>query len=135
MPVRSLSSSVLKWPDAAEVWRRLREWAVRQADIHSGLLAVGCIGSCARGAWGVGSDVDIVAVVQASALPFAARGREWDVTDWPVPADLLIYTAEEWRGMDPDSRFGRVLGHEAVWVYGAPPPLGQAQCGKRPETG
>jgi len=85
-------------------------------------MAVGCIGSYARGQWGVGSDVDVVVVVQDSALPFAARGREWDVTDLPVPADPLIYTAEEWQGIDPDSRFGRALAQEAVWFYGAPPP-------------
>lgn len=123
MPVRSLNSSVLKWPRAAEVKQKLTEWAACQASAHPGLVAVGCIGSYARGDWGVGSDVDLVAVVKASGLPFVERGRDWDVTGLPVPADLLVYTTEEWEGLDRGSRFGRTLLEEIVWVYGAPPRL------------
>ena len=121
MPVRSLNSSVLKWPDRVAVDTSVRRWARAEAARRPDVVAVGYYGSYARGDWGVGSDVDLIAVVEASAQPFETRATAWDATSLPVPADLSVYTSEEWRGMAArDDRFARTLAREAVWVFGAP---------------
>ena len=53
MPVRSLSSSVLKWPDRAAVDAVVRRWAAQQVGLHPELLCLDYFGSYARGDWGV----------------------------------------------------------------------------------
>lgn len=95
MPVRSLSSPVLKWPDAQAVEQALRGWAEKVARARKDVLQVGFFGSYARGEWGVGSDLDLVIIVEGSQQPFERRSAEWDTTELPVPADLLVYTREE----------------------------------------
>ena len=100
MPVRSLNSSVVVWPD--------------RPTVESALF-----GSYARGDWGVGSDLDVVLVVTGADLPFARRAAAWDLTRLPVPADALVYTEDEWQRLDPASRFARVLAREVVWVWPA----------------
>lgn len=71
--------------------------------------------SYARGDWGVGSD--LVAIVERSDLPFERRASSWDVTGLPVPAELLVYRAEEWDGILGQGRFRETLRRETVWVY------------------
>jgi hypothetical protein len=44
----------------------------------------------------VGSDLDVVILVSATDTPWERRAAEWDLTDLPVPADVLVYTVEEW---------------------------------------
>jgi predicted nucleotidyltransferase len=107
---------VLKWPDQEEVDRAVRQWAAAVA--HPEVLRIGYFGSYARGNWGVGSDLDLVVVVERSDLPFERRGNAWDLTDLPVPAELLVYTEEEWATLPHRSRFGQTLRNETVWVYG-----------------
>jgi predicted nucleotidyltransferase len=41
----------------------LREWTREQARLHPELLRLGYFGSYARGDWGVGSDLDLFALV------------------------------------------------------------------------
>ena len=118
MPVRSSNSSVLVWPDPAAVERAVRRWAADAAAAHPGLLRLGYFGSYARGNWGVGSDIDLVAIVEQAAQPFVLRAADWDTTALPVPADLLVYTIAEWASVTAAS-FGRKLEAEAVWVYRA----------------
>lgn len=118
MPVRSLSSRVLKWPDREQVDRALREWAASVAASRSGLRQLGYFGSYARGDWGVGSDLDIVAIVEESHEPFHRRSMGWDVSGLPVPADLLVYSVEEWQRLQQEGkRFVRTLERETVWVF------------------
>lgn len=118
MPVRSLNSSVLKWPDRATVLEALGEWARRVANTRPQVTRIGCIGSYARDDWGVGSDLDIVVVVQSSDSAFRERGRSWDATTLPVPADVLVYTEDEIAELKMDrTRLARVLEDEAIWVY------------------
>ncbi|RLA82150.1 MAG: nucleotidyltransferase domain-containing protein [Deltaproteobacteria bacterium] len=117
MPVRSLDSSVLKWPDARAVDRAVRKWAEEIVSKTPGVVCIGYFGSYARGDWGVGSDLDIVMVIERSDLPLAQRAGKWDTTDLPVPADLLVYTLEEWREVIKRGRFGETLRKEVVWVY------------------
>lgn len=121
MPVRSLSSSVLKWPDARTVERALRGWVEDIRRKRPELLLAGYMGSYARGDWGFGSDLDIIVVVETAAQPFARRAVGWDVTALPVPADLLIYTLGEWMALPKDRRFYRTMQEEAVWLYAAEP--------------
>ncbi len=119
MPVRSLTSSVLVWPDRAKVESALRGWAEEAGRARPELRRVGYFGSYARGDWGVGSDLDVVLVVAPTPVPVARRAAAWDLTGLPVPADALVYTEEEWRRRDPESRFARALARELVWVYEA----------------
>ena len=116
MPVRSLRSSVLKWPDRDLVDRAVREWAARLAQERADVRRVGYFGSYARGNWGVGSDLDLLVIVRDSARPFVERAHQWDVSTLPVPAELLVYTEAEWQSFPTDRRFLQSLQDETVWV-------------------
>jgi len=116
MPVRSLSSSVLTWPSQATVDVAIRRWAKRIAESHPEIMRVGYFGSYARGDAGVGSDLDVLLVVRHTSDRIEHRGLGWDTTSLPVPVDLLVFTSEEFAAVDPSSRFGQVLQHEAVWI-------------------
>jgi len=105
MPVRSLRSSVLKWPDASSVVLALRRWATRQLAARADIVRLGYFGSYARGDWGVGSDLDVLIVVEQASPPFERCAAEWDVTALPVPCDLLVSTRQEW---DSLARQGRL---------------------------
>ena len=117
MPVKSSSSSVLKWPDRSEVEEALRSWATRAAELHPDLVRLGAFGSYPRGDAGVGSDLDLVAVIEESEQPFERRAVSWDLSALPVPAEILIYTRKEWeRLLSEDGRFARALRREARWL-------------------
>ena len=116
MPVRSLSSPVLIWPDTVVVDRAVREWAREAATARSEVVRIAYFGSYARGDWGVGSDADIIIIVDRAAQSFERRAVSWDATRLPVPADVVVYTAEEW-DLLAGTRFGRTVSREAVWVY------------------
>lgn len=119
MPIRSSTSSVVRWPDPAEVGRAARAWAAQQASRRPELTRLGYFGSYARGDWGVGSDLDMIAVVRSSSLPFSRRANDWPTEDLPVPVDLLVYTEEEWDGLrERGARFIRTVEAEAVWLLG-----------------
>lgn len=128
MPVRSLNSSVLKWPDAEIVDRAAREWAALAA-ADPAVVAVGYLGSYARGDWGVGSDLDLIVIRDSDPPPGEAEPdsapsshRLPDVTGLPVPADVLELTTKEWsRGLAEGRRFHTTVRHEAIWVSGRPP--------------
>lgn len=112
MPVRSLHSSVLRWPDAAAVAEAVRSWGAEVAAEHPQVRSVGYFGSYARGDWGVGSDVDIVIVVERTDEPFERRALAFDATGLPVPADVLVYSAAEW-----EQRSDTAVARETVWVF------------------
>lgn len=117
MPVRSLNSSVLKWPDRQEVEAAVEAWASEEAARHPGLVRLGVFGSYARGDAGVGSDLDLVAVVEDSDEPFERRALSWDLLSLPVPAEILVYTRPEWEKLrDEGGRFARTLKREAWWL-------------------
>jgi predicted nucleotidyltransferase len=109
---------VITWPDAAEVDLAVRQWAGAEARRCAGVLKIGYFGSYARGDWGVGSDVDLVAVIADTDERFDRRALAWDLSALPVGADLLVYTEQEWqRLMAEGGRFARTLQHEVVWVH------------------
>ena len=118
MPVRSLNSSVLKWPDRKTVDRAVRLWTAGLVQTRPGLVRLGYFGSYARGDWGVGSDLDLVAVVHGISQPFERRAAAWDLSGLPVPAEILVYSPVEWDDLHKrDSKFSRMLKNEVIWTY------------------
>lgn len=124
MPVRLLTSSVLKWADAKTVDGAVRRWAEKVAGDEQNVLKIGYFGSYARGDWGVGSDIDVIIIVESCGQTFFRRSLEWDVTGLPVPADVLVYTKKEWQSFSQDlpsnevkGRFYQTVMQEVVWVY------------------
>lgn len=115
MPVRSLNSSVLKWPDAELVHKAFMKWA-RAALKNENVTRTGYFGSYARGNAGPGSDLDVVIILKQSDKPFERRRSEWDMSEIPVPVDVLIYTLEEWEKLDKNSKMTRMLRNETVWA-------------------
>jgi uncharacterized protein len=117
MPIRSLRSSVLTWPDRAAVEGALRAWTEDARRRRPELLGVGYIGSYARGDWGPGSDLDVV-LIAADDVPFETRGARWDTASIPVPVDLLVYTPAEWAELvRRGDRFAAMLEADLVWLY------------------
>lgn len=116
MPVRSLNSPVLRWPDAKTVETALRRWVEKAVQGRRDVLRIGYFGSYARGGWGVGSDLDMIIILESSELPFESRLTGWSVTGLPVPADMIVYTEEEWQSLRK-GRFYQTVMQEAVWVY------------------
>ena len=95
----------------------MRVWARNLAAVTPGVRRVGYFGSYARGDWGVGSDLDLVVVMDAVDEPLERRAARFDTTELPVPVDLLVYTAEEWERLASGSRrFVEAIRHETVWV-------------------
>jgi uncharacterized protein len=121
MPVRSLHSSPLRWPDRESVLSALRAWVAQEVPGHPQLVTLVLFGSYARGDNGVGSDVDLLAVVKASGEPFEARALHWNMLPLPVPAEILVYTAEEWEAMRKEGRrFFRTVEREGLLLYPLP---------------
>lgn len=118
MPVRSLTSSVLIWPNRDQVDTAVRSWGVALKRSTPAVLRVGYFGSYARGSWGVGSDLDLVVIMKECELPPERRGTAFDtITGFPVPVDLLVYTEAEWEQLRAErASFVRGIEAEAVWV-------------------
>ena len=122
MPVRSLSSRVLVWPSQEAVRLALVTWSREQAALRPELLRVGLFGSYARGNPGVGSDLDLVLVVESCAEPWERRTSAWDTLSLPVPVDAVVYTQPEWdalvlrKGSLPST-----IAPYLVWVYSRAP--------------
>ena len=118
MPVKSLNSSVLKWPDRSTVDRAARSWAANEVVKHPELLRLGYFGSYARGDAGVGSDLDVIAIVRQESEPFERRSLTWDLNALPVPAEIIIYTLDEWKRLQKQgNRFACMLKTQVVWIY------------------
>jgi predicted nucleotidyltransferase len=120
MPVRSLTSPVLKWPDARTVIRALRHWTKKVAQDRPEVVHIGFFGSYARGDWGVGSDLDLLIIVAGSDRPFEQRPGQFDTQALPVPVDILVYTQEEWQVLKSGRKFFQRLDRETTWVYPRP---------------
>lgn len=63
----------------------------------------------------MGSDLDVVLIVSESDLPFERRATKWDLTELPVPVDVLVYTQAEWERLFIHRRATKLL-QEVVWI-------------------
>jgi uncharacterized protein len=118
MPVKSLNSSVLKWPSQREVHQAVRSWSAEQALHRSDLERLGYFGSYTRKDWGVGSDLDLIAVVDDTSERFERRSLSWNLSSLPVPSEILVYTVQEFEAMrNQNTKFGRMLRNEIVWTF------------------
>lgn len=116
MPVRSLRSSVLRWPEGPRVRAAAERWARALLSANPEVTRVGYFGSYATGREGVGSDLDLVVVLQRSDTPFARRVLQFDTAGLPVPCDLLVYTEPELeRLLAGGGRFAAELRERCVW--------------------
>ncbi|MFQ5741216.1 MAG: nucleotidyltransferase domain-containing protein [Acidobacteriota bacterium] len=98
------------------VVRALQAWAKGALTQQPQVLALGYFGSYARGDWGVGSDLDLIIVVRTSQEPFQRRAAQWDTSGFPVPADLLVYTSQEWRSLRKTGTL-RSARKDIVWLH------------------
>ncbi|SHG39480.1 Nucleotidyltransferase domain-containing protein [Thermosyntropha lipolytica DSM 11003] len=118
MLVRSLHSSVLKWPHKEAVISSLLLWVEKIVKENKNIVKIGYFGSYARGDWGVGSDLDVIIILKKSATPWSKRSAAWNTNHIPVPVDLLIYTEEEYEKMKNFSpRFYKIMAKEVIWIY------------------
>ena len=117
MPVRLLSSPILRWPDRETVHRAISAWARRVFRTNPEVLRIGYFGSFAREDWGVGSDLDLIAIVRNMDEPFEKRNLSWDTTFLPVPVDFVIYTEKEWKDLEKaGTGFYKIVNNEVKWI-------------------
>ncbi|TYB98132.1 MAG: nucleotidyltransferase domain-containing protein [Kosmotoga sp.] len=117
MPVRSLNSSVMKWPNKDQVLQALKNWKSTFCNNNKNIISIGYFGSYARNDSGVGSDLDLVIIVKKTDKPFEKRSTEWDLSSIPVPVDLLVYTQKEWRKLKRETnKFIEKLLKETIWL-------------------
>jgi predicted nucleotidyltransferase len=120
MPVRSLNSAVLVWPDLASVLTAANAWAAEIARDRPEVRRVLCFGSAARGTWGVGSDLDLLVEVAASDTPFERRSLAFAPPRAPVPVEILVYTTDELARMRREGRrFIREVDAGSMVLYAA----------------
>lgn len=126
MPVRSLNSSLMRWPGRDKVHAAACQWAQQLAIADPRIIAVGYFGSYARGEAGVGSDLDLMVIIDAPATLGLRAGAAWKLEHLPVAADLLIYSSNEWTHLAASgSRFYRTLCDEVVWLECVTPVSGR----------
>ena len=66
---------------------------------------------------------------EAAADPFERRALDWDLLDLPVPAEIVVYTREEWeRLLREGGRFARTIERETVWLAWPISPPGQGSA-------
>lgn len=124
MPVRSLNSSIMRWPDRQQVHSAFSQWVEQIAAENSKLVAAGYFGSYARGDFGVGSDLDIIIVLTESDLAFERRYNVWDLNSIPVPVEAHVYTIHEWQQLAlQQTRFYKTLIEETCWLEPLSEPL------------
>jgi uncharacterized protein len=108
----------MRWPDREEVERALATWVPAIVRRHPECQRLGIFGSYVRGDWGVGSDLDLVAVVSGAELPFERRPVAWPREDLPIPADLLVYTRSEWtETLAAGNPFLTRIAREVRWLH------------------
>ena len=81
------------------------------------MLTSGLFESATRAPWppasgGLGSDLDLILIVDTTQEEWMERARRFDATELPVPVDLLVYTEAEWEGMSSQGRGPRPV----VWI-------------------
>ncbi|MDW8234064.1 MAG: membrane protein insertion efficiency factor YidD, partial [Roseiflexaceae bacterium] len=91
----------------------LQEWAQALAEQHPEVVRIGYADLPAQ----TGGKTAVLLIVAQADLPFEQRAAAWDANPLPVPADLMVYTLDEWQRMPRDGRFMRVVERKARWVF------------------
>jgi predicted nucleotidyltransferase len=94
----------------------VRDWAAAVGREDPRVRRIGYFGSYARGNWGVGSDLDVVVILSDSDEAFERRALAFDTLPLPVPADLFVYTRDEWERMKRSGGLARTVSPDVVWV-------------------
>jgi predicted nucleotidyltransferase len=109
---------VFRWPKSGEVEAAARVWAHAVAARDATVRRIVCFGSLANGRWGVGSDLDLYIEVDSSDVPFSERTLGYDASDLPVPADLIVHTAEEAGRMRAEAkRLAQEIDEKGIVLY------------------
>jgi len=118
MPVRSLTQSVLRWPEPAAILSQVRAWAEALASKRPGLRRVGVFGSYGRGTAGVGSDLDLLLVEAGASGPQRERLRHLPLEELPLSCDALVLTPEEHEQLlASGSRMAEELQRDTRWQW------------------
>ena len=118
MPVRSLTQSVLRWPDPDQVLAQVQAWSQDISGSCLTLQRVGVFGSYGRGDAGVGSDLDLILVDAGAAGPQSKRLLPWPIEQLPLSADCLVLTPQELSTLvQSDQRMGLDLRRDLRWVW------------------
>ena len=121
MPVRSLTQSVLRWPEPAAVLEQVRSWAEALAAKRPNLQRVGVYGSYGRGSAGVGSDLDLLLVEAGASGPQRERLLHLPLEQLPLSCDALVLTPEEHEQLlASGSRMAEDLGRDIRWQWERP---------------
>ncbi len=118
MPVRSLTQSLLRWPEPEQVLNQVRIWAARVAASHPGLERVGLFGSYGRGDAGVGSDLDLLLIDAGSSGPQHQRLLAWPLAELPLSCDALVLTPTEHAELlASGSAMATALQRDSRWLW------------------
>lgn len=111
---RSYGSVTIYSVDGAAVLEALQrlETALRQ---RQEVLAVVLFGSFQTGRFGVGSDVDLLLVLEDSPVPFLERIPMYLPDDFPVDIDVFPYTRAEIRAGHPLAKEALLTG-QLRWI-------------------
>jgi len=118
MPVRSLTQSLLRWPEPKLVLAQVEQWAALVAVEHPGLERVGVYGSDDRGDSGVGSDLDLVLIDREAEGPQHTRLLAWPLEALPLSCDALVLTPREHNAlMASESAMAAALQRDCRWIW------------------
>jgi UTP:GlnB (protein PII) uridylyltransferase len=118
MPVRSLTQSLLRWPEPELILAQVAAWAAAVAADHPGLERVGVFGSYGRGDAGVGSDLDLLLIDRQASGPQHQRLLAWPLADLPLSCDALVLTPQEHQDlMAGGSAMAGALLNECRWLW------------------
>ena len=117
MPVRSLTQSVLRWPQPEQVLLEVRAWADEQRYLRPSLRRVGVFGSYGRGTASVGSDLDLLLIDEAADGPQHQRLCAWPLERLPLSCDALVLTPAELEQLfGGSSRMAQELQTDLLWL-------------------
>jgi predicted nucleotidyltransferase len=113
-----LTTATFRWPRRSEVFEAARRWALLAAAQNAPIKRIGVIGSFADGRFGVGSDLDLIVLLDGCDEPFGSRLPNLDDRGLPVPADILIYTEAELAAMRGQGRrLAKLIEESAEWLF------------------
>jgi hypothetical protein len=133
MPVRSLTQSLLRWPEPAAILRQAADWAASVALDHPGLERVAVFGSYGRGQAGVGSDLDLLLIDRMARGPQHQRLLRWPLAALPLSCDALVLTPQEHADLlASGSAMAAALCSDSRWLWQRPPGPQDSACQAAP---